>query len=103
MWQVTADGLLRSGRQCLTQTGSRAVLAKCRSSDGQHWRHTLLGNLINRASHLCLTASPAGLAVEACGHNLAPQIWTLPDEGNEASATDAADAADDRTAGRRAP
>lgn len=78
-WQIGADGTLRSGQECLTQTGSRAALAACRVTDSQRWRYTLLGNLINRASHLCLTGPKSGgLAVAACGHSLASQIWTLP-------------------------
>ena len=73
------DGVLRSGEACLTQTRGHAALARCRSTDSQRWRYTLPGNLINRASHLCLTAPASGaLTVEACGHNLASQIWSLP-------------------------
>ncbi|MGH8287612.1 MAG: ricin-type beta-trefoil lectin domain protein [Steroidobacteraceae bacterium] len=78
-WQVLPDGVLRSDRECLTQSGSRAVLATCRAGDTQHWRYTLRGNLVNEASHRCLTGpASGGLAVETCGHNLASQIWTLP-------------------------
>jgi alpha-galactosidase len=80
-WQITSDGRLRSQRQCLTQTGARAMLAKCRSTESQRWRYTLLGNLRNRASRRCLTGASSGaLTVAACGHNLASQIWTLPGE-----------------------
>ena len=78
-WQVMPDGVLRSGRECLTQTGSQAVLATCRSRDAQRWRYTLRGNLVNEASHRCLTGPVSGaLAMEVCGHNRASQIWTLP-------------------------
>lgn len=78
-WQITPDGMLRSGQECLTQIGNRATLAKCRSTDSQRWRYILLGNLINRSTHLCLTGpTVGGLTVQACGHNLASQIWTLP-------------------------
>ncbi|MGH8180125.1 MAG: ricin-type beta-trefoil lectin domain protein, partial [Steroidobacteraceae bacterium] len=79
MWQIMADGALRSGQACLTQTRDRAVLATCRSSASQRWRYTLSGNLINRDSHLCLTGPASGaLTVQACGHNLASQVWSLP-------------------------
>lgn len=78
-WRVMPDGVLRSGEACLTQTRGQAVLAQCRSTDSQRWHYTLPGNLINRASHLCLTGPPSGaLTVQACGHNLASQIWSLP-------------------------
>jgi alpha-galactosidase len=80
-WRVMPDGTLRAARQCLTQVGGRAVLAQCGSSGSQHWRYTLLGKLINRGNHLCLTGPADGqLAVQACGHNLASQIWTLPSD-----------------------
>jgi len=78
-WRITPDGLLRSERECLTQTGNRATLDSCRSADSQRWRYTLPGNLINRASHLCLTGARSGpIGVQVCGHNRASQIWTLP-------------------------
>jgi alpha-galactosidase len=78
-WQVTSQGWLRSGAACLTQIGDRAALASCRKRDGQRWRYTLRGNVINEASGRCLTGpTSGGLAVEACRHNLASQIWTLP-------------------------
>jgi alpha-galactosidase len=78
-WRVMPDGALRSGQGCLTQTRGRAVLAKCRSTDSQRWRYTLPGNLINRANQLCLTGPASGaLTVQACEHNLASQIWSLP-------------------------
>lgn len=79
LWRVVLDGTLRSGLECLTRIGSRAAIAKCRSTDDQRWRYTLLGNLINRASRLCLTGADGGtLTVRACGHNLASQVWTIP-------------------------
>lgn len=78
-WRIMPDGMLRSGGKCLTQIGNHAALAKCGASGTQRWRYTLPGNLINSASHLCLTGTMnEGLAVETCGHNLASQIWTLP-------------------------
>ena len=80
-WRITSDGALQSGQECLTQSRGRAALAKCRSTDTQRWRYTLPGNLINRASDLCLTAPTSGeLTVQACGHNLASQIWALPND-----------------------
>lgn len=78
-WRIMPNGTLRSARQCLTQIGARAALTKCGSADDQRWHYTLLGNLINRSSHLCLTGSTNGrLTVQTCGHNLASQIWALP-------------------------
>jgi len=79
MWRIMPDGTLHSAQACLTQTGDRAALTGCDSSAGQRWTYTLLGNLINRRSHLCLTGPANGrVTVQACGHNLASQIWTLP-------------------------
>ncbi len=80
-WRIMPNGMVRSGRGCLTQMGARAALTKCGSADGQRWSYTLLGNLINRSSRLCLTGPTSGrLAVLACGHNLASQIWALPND-----------------------
>jgi alpha-galactosidase len=79
MWRVMPDGTLRSRHECLTQVGHHTALMTCRSAGGQRWSYTLLGNLINRSSHLCLTGPKNGrVAVESCGHNLASQIWSLP-------------------------
>jgi len=80
-WRITPDGTLHSGQECLTQIGDRAALSKCAAGDSQRWRYTLPGNLVNRSSHLCLTGAADGrLGVGACGHNLAAQIWALPNE-----------------------
>jgi alpha-galactosidase len=79
VWRVMPSGVLRSGHECLTQIGDRAVLAPCRAAANQRWRYTVLGDVINRGSHLCLTGSTSGrLAVRVCGHNLSSQIWALP-------------------------
>ncbi|MBW4052698.1 MAG: hypothetical protein HIU85_14785, partial [Proteobacteria bacterium] len=79
LWRIMPSGALRSAGECLTQKGAGAALARCRSTADQRWRYTLSGNLVNRASRLCLTGlRKGGLAVKACGHNLASQIWTLP-------------------------
>lgn len=79
VWRVMPDESLRQRRECLTQVGARAALARCGSAASQRWSYNLLGNLINRSSHLCLTGPVSGrLTVQACGHNLASQIWTLP-------------------------
>jgi hypothetical protein len=73
------DGALRSARGCLSQVDGQAATMKCGSGLNQQWSYTLPGNLINRSSHLCLTGPADGrLRVLACGHNLASQIWTLP-------------------------
>lgn len=79
IWRITPDDHLHAGPRCLAQVGHRAAPAKCRSTARQRWRYTLPGNLINRASHLCLTGLASGrLTVRSCGHNMASQIWTLP-------------------------
>lgn len=86
-WRIGQGEMLRSGRKCLTGIGERAVLAPCRAAENQRWRYTLPGNLIDEASHLCLTALTGGrLAARTCGHNLAAQIWTLPGEATISAA-----------------
>ncbi|HEY7890113.1 MAG TPA: ricin-type beta-trefoil lectin domain protein [Steroidobacteraceae bacterium] len=81
IWRIRPNGTLRSARECLTQIGDRAALARCGPSASQRWTYTLLGNLINRSSHLCLTGPASGqLALRSCGHNVASQIWTLPND-----------------------
>lgn len=78
-WEVTGTGALRSGDKCLAQKGDRAALAACRSTADQTWQYDLRGQLVNSASHLCLTGPMHGaLDVKACGNNLPSQIWSLP-------------------------
>lgn len=78
-WHVTRSGAIESGGKCLAQSGSHVVLQACRHSRTQRWTYNLLGNLINRATHLCLTGPRTGaLTVRTCGHNLATQVWALP-------------------------
>lgn len=78
-WTVTPDGALQSGGKCLTATGARTSLISCHSSAAQRWHYTLAGNLVNRRNHLCLTGGDTGtLTLRSCGHNLASQIWSLP-------------------------
>ncbi|MHB1871110.1 MAG: ricin-type beta-trefoil lectin domain protein [Steroidobacteraceae bacterium] len=78
-WQVASDGALNSGGRCLTQVGGHARLAACRAAAAQHWRYSLLGNLINQSSRQCLTGRSNGpLSVAACGHNLPSQVWSVP-------------------------
>lgn len=78
-WTVTRRGTLQSGGECLTAEGAKAALGSCGTGSAQRWKYTLEGNLINRSDGLCLTGSRKdGLAMQACGHNLASQIWSLP-------------------------
>ena len=78
-WRVTRSGALESGGKCLAQSGSTVVLEACRRWSAQRWTYNLLGNLINRATHQCLTGPRTGeVTARKCGHNLATQIWALP-------------------------
>ena len=78
-WTVTRAGALQSSGQCLTVSGAKVLMRACNSQDAQNWRFDLMGNLINRRNHLCLTGSQSqGLTAQTCGHNLASQIWSLP-------------------------
>ena len=81
MWRIMPNGTLRAANECLAQIGDHAALTRCGSSGSQRWTYTLPGNLISRSSHLCLTGPANGrVALQACGHNLASQIWTLPND-----------------------
>ena len=83
-WAVRADGsLCSSGGECLALANGKPVLEACRPAKSQKWRYTLNGNLINDASHKCLSAAgpeatPQTLKMQPCGHNLPNQIWSLP-------------------------
>lgn len=78
-WTVTRAGALQSSGQCLTAAGAKVQMRACNSKAAQSWRYTVVGNLINRQNHLCLAGSQSqGLTTQACGHNLAAQIWSLP-------------------------
>lgn len=78
-WEVAGTGALRSGGKCLAQKGDRAVLSTCSSIRDQTWQYDLRGQLVNSASHQCLTGPMHGTVdVKACGNNLPSQIWSLP-------------------------
>ncbi len=78
-WTVTPTSALQSSGKCLSASGKKAIVKSCGSTNRQRWDYTLAGNLINRSSHLCLTGSETqGLTLQACGHNLPTQIWSLP-------------------------
>jgi alpha-galactosidase len=83
-WTVTKEGALRSsGGECLAVENGNPVMQACRSVSAQHWRYTLKGNLVNSGNLQCLTATgselePQSVRMQVCGHNLATQIWSLP-------------------------
>jgi len=83
-WTVTPDGALQSsGGECLAVVNGKPTMQACSSASTQQWRYTLKGNLINNGNLQCLTAvgvesKPQSLEVQVCGHNLATQIWSLP-------------------------
>ncbi len=83
-WTVTPDGALQSsGDQCLAVVDDKPTMQACKPVSIQQWRYTLKGNLINNGTLQCLTAAgveskPQSLQVRVCGHNLATQIWSLP-------------------------
>lgn len=81
-WTVTQNGTLKSGGKCLTVTDGKTAMQTCSASKAQHWKYTLLGNLVS-TDGACLTASgrddqSAPLSLSACGHNQPDQIWSLP-------------------------
>ena len=83
-WTVTKDGALQSsGGECLAVVNGKPAMQACNPVSAQQWRYTLKGNLINNGNLQCLTAvgpegQPQSLEVQVCGHNLATQIWSLP-------------------------
>jgi alpha-galactosidase len=83
-WQALPDGRLRSGNQCLSASGSQVLMSACAKAAPEYWHYDLLGRLINRATHQCLTAAAGPVAdnklsVAACEHNPASQIWSIPE------------------------
>ncbi|HEX8712726.1 MAG TPA: RICIN domain-containing protein, partial [Terracidiphilus sp.] len=78
-WTVTEDGALKNAAGCLTADGHAATVKPCDSSPAQRWQYSLAGDLKNDSTHLCLTGRQAkSLSLEACGHNIPQQIWSLP-------------------------
>jgi alpha-galactosidase len=81
-WTMTPSGTLKSGGKCLAVADGKTAMQACSASKAQHWKYTLLGNLVS-ADGACLTASgpdnqSAPLNLSACGHNKPDQIWSLP-------------------------
>ena len=81
-WTITAGGSLKSGGRCLGIANGKPAMQACGDSNAQHWKYTLLGNLIS-GDHKCLSSSGSvgnlqKVSLEACGHNRPDQIWSLP-------------------------
>lgn len=80
-WIVGSNGTLQSAGQCLTVVRGLLAMRRCVAGNIQHWRYTLVGNLVAKDGQ-CLTASSSshstGLELQACGHNVPDQIWSLP-------------------------
>jgi alpha-galactosidase len=81
-WTVSDNGALQSADgYCLAAEHGVPAMQPCASTRAEFWNYTLNGNLL--AGGECLTAievddEPRGLALQACGHNQANQIWSLP-------------------------
>lgn len=81
-WTITPSGALTSGGKCLAIVDGKPAMQACTASKDQHWSYTFVGNLVG-ADGQCLSADgplnkPQSLAMQACGHNLPNQIWSLP-------------------------
>jgi alpha-galactosidase len=81
-WTMTPSGTLKSGGKCLAVADGKTAMQTCSASKAQHWKYTLLGNLVS-ADGVCLTTSgpddqSVPLSISACGHNQPDQIWSLP-------------------------
>ncbi len=83
-WTFTRKDALRSSAgRCLAVADGKPVMEACRARRRQHWRYTLMGNLISRKGHQCLSAAgpesgAQSLEMQPCGDNLPRQIWSLP-------------------------
>jgi alpha-galactosidase len=82
-WTVTAEGALQSGGLCLENSSGGPKMQVCSGVISQCWNYGLQGNLVNDADRRCLSATdingkPHSLEMQACGHNDANQIWSLP-------------------------
>ncbi|PHH61948.1 hypothetical protein CDD81_7697 [Ophiocordyceps australis] len=81
-WRVEASGrvtsLMRRGK-CL-QSGPRGrVVSSVEACKGTGWQYSLSGNLVERATGLCLTQDANRAAVAApCGNLLNEQVYGLP-------------------------
>jgi len=81
-WTVQASGALESAGRCLDIADGKPTMQPCAAGNAVRWKYTLPGNLVS-ADGACLTvtgpdSSPQRLVMQACGHNQANQIWSLP-------------------------
>jgi alpha-galactosidase len=81
-WTVTSGGALKSAAGCLAVVNGQPVVQACVSGRAQHWNYNQAGNLLDGAGQ-CLTATgpddqARSLSMQACGHNLPNQLWSLP-------------------------
>jgi alpha-galactosidase len=81
-WTVQASGALESEGRCLGIAHGKPTMQPCAPGHAEHWKYTLLCNLVN-ASGKCLStigpdSSPQRLTMQACGHNQPNQVWSLP-------------------------
>lgn len=80
-WTITRTGALQLGDRCLAVEAGKPVTAACHPGPAQHWRYTLLGQLVNDTSQQCLSARSApdsSLGMEPCSSDKLEQIWSLP-------------------------
>lgn len=83
IWTVTRGGALQSSAGCLASIDGKVVLHPCTGYPTQQWHYALSGNLIDASNGKCLTSGTiggegTGLLLQACGHNVPSQIWSLP-------------------------
>jgi alpha-galactosidase len=82
VWRVTATGEispLSSLDKCMTATWSNVTMEDCNDGNrNQLWVYHLSGNVINMATHRCLSMTDAGNDMDACGDELDMQVFSLP-------------------------
>lgn len=80
-WTIGAKGQLQTAGRCLAEVRGLPLMHPCTTASAQRWNYTLVGNLVG-ADGQCLTASGTSgrdaLKLNACDHNAANQIWSLP-------------------------
>lgn len=82
-WTIGAHGTLHAHHACLALVDGSPEMAACTGAPAQHWTYRRNGNLVNASDGRCLGVAGSGNSrwhwrMQPCGHNVATQIWALP-------------------------
>jgi alpha-galactosidase len=82
VWRVTGTGEispLSALERCVTANWTNVTMEECYDGNrNQQWVYHISGNLINLATHRCLSMTDAGKDMEVCGDELDIQVFSLP-------------------------